>query len=230
MNEKDLRVIYSNFCLSIMKNKIEEFKPFLNDKKILKQILNMNDCCYPLILIVESGNTKMLELLLETDIDININMFDWNFTTYPLQIAIDRQNLDMVDLLLQCKDIDINIDTHYHMLPALMNASIVGNLYIVNKLLERDEIDVNYQDIYDFTSIIRASMNNHHNVVERLLKCKEIDINLRCRYTNLENGRTALDIASKKGNKKIVNLLKNFRNNEIHKGFLLAAQCAEQCS
>ena len=88
--------------------------------------------------------------------------------------------------------------------------------------MERDEIDVNYQDIYDFTSIIRASMNNHHNVVERLLKCKEIDINLRCRYNNLENGRTALDIASKKGNKKIVNLLKNFRNNEIHKGFLLA--------
>ena len=132
MNEKDLRVIYSNFCLSIMENKIEEFKPFLNDKKILKQILNMNDCCYPLILIVESGNTKMLELLLETDIDININMFDWNFTTYPLQIAIDRQNLDMVDLLLQCNDIDINIHAHYHMLPydnmvlpALMNASTV---------------------------------------------------------------------------------------------------------
>ena len=84
----------------------------------------------------------------------------------------------------------------------LMGASEFGHLDVVNKLLDCKEIDVNVQNQYGYTALIRASFQGHSDVVNRLLECKEIDVNLQDKY-----GETALIEASMRGHLDVGNRL-----------------------
>ena len=77
--------------------------------------------------------------------------------------------LDVVNQLLDCKEIDINLqnkdgDT------VLIWASWGGQLDVVNRLLDCKEIDINLQNKDGKTALILASKCGHLKVVELLKK------------------------------------------------------------
>ena len=130
-----------------------------------------------------------------------------------------RGHLDVFNRLLDCKEIDVNLQDKYGD-TALMNASQNGHLDVVNRLLDYNSknnafgIDVNSQNKVRDTALIHASKEGYLDVVNRLLECKNIDVNLKDM-----NGCTALIEASKRGHLDVVNRLEDYHKNQIQEGF-----------
>ena len=62
-----------------------------------------------------------------------------------------------------------------------------GHLDIVQLLLEKNSIDVNYKDKYGRTALLRASKNGNLDIVNYLLQYENIDLYIQTGY-----GYTAL--------------------------------------
>ena len=86
----------------------------------------------------------------------------------------------------------------------LFQATVTGCAEVVERLLARDDIDVNKATTGDgCTPLYVASQNGHTEVVERLLARDDIDVN----KARTDNGSTPLCVAVAHGHRKVVKRL-----------------------
>ena len=85
---------------------------------------------------------------------------------------------------------------------ALICASWMGYIHIVEKLLQTPEIKVNKADQYECTALIWGVINNRTNIVRMLLQTKDINVNLASK-----SGATPLFWAAFYGHIDIVKIL-----------------------
>jgi ankyrin repeat protein len=130
---------------------------------------------------------KIVEMLLDKDIDINIKN---NEDNTALHLATDS---DIVKMLLD-KDIDINSKNN----DGAIALHLATDSNIVKMLLDKD-IDINSKNNDGEIALHLVARSNHINIVEILL---DRGINI-----NNSNGFTALHIAAKKGNSNVVEIL-----------------------
>ncbi len=97
---------------------------------------------------------------------------------------------------------------------ALIEASTLGDLYVVDVLLDQQQIDVNAQSNNGHTALIRASAEGHLKVVGRLLRCERVDVN--CAGLPCPFGWTALHMASLQGHLDVVNRLLNCEQIDVN--------------
>ena len=119
----------------------------------------------PLLASLEFEKYKVAEFLLENDFFfqlININSKTKTGNT-ALILASLKENVKIVNILLQRKGIDINIQNCWKN-TALICASKKGNKEIVKLLIERKEIDINIQNDLGNTALIEASNNKYLNI------------------------------------------------------------------
>lgn len=130
----------------------------------------------------------------------------------PLHLACQRANLDAVTALLNCKNIDINIQDDNEDTP-LHEASLNGHFEIVEQLLEH----IGHNDITVFnpqngelkTPLHFACHEGQVEVVQMLLRHVDYDhrkVSLLIETQDNEKN-TALHLACESGNETIVSIL-----------------------
>ena len=152
-----------------------------------------------LIVAVKFENFEAVKnLLMRKDIDVN---FQNNQGQTALMLAADSENYAVVNILLERRDIDVNcqnnkgrtvlmmsINSTYHVeavddmvrklredQTALMSVADSEKNDVVNRLLERDDIDVNCQDNEGQTALMFAASHENYNAVKMLLERDDID-------------------------------------------------------
>ncbi|XP_074658945.1 uncharacterized protein LOC141911792 [Tubulanus polymorphus] len=164
---------------------------------------------YELIKALQSFNTKELERLLETG--LNLNSRD-NRGITPLYWASGYGNDKTVSYLIR-RGADVNYVTSWNSFP-LHAAADAGHMTIVKILLERGA-DVNCRDVNEDTPLHLASMKDLKPVVQYLL-----DSGADRTICN-KKGRTALDEAIIHRSRECVLLLMNALPNRTIDGELV---------
>jgi ankyrin repeat protein len=93
----------------------------------------------PLHKAIESGDIKLVNLLLEAGADPNAAAKYYGSQPWPLHMGVTGGHKGVVESLLRQKDIDINAEGIY-MKTALSIACERGHLEIVNLLLGRADV------------------------------------------------------------------------------------------
>ena len=110
---------------------------------------------------------------------------------------------EIVAAVLEIKEWDVNA-TDYKGHTALEWAVEKGHEEVVNRLLEREDINLNYTDTYCGKTILsQAVMHGHEGVVKMLLKRKDLNPN----QTDTKYGQTPLLRALESGSQGIVKIL-----------------------
>lgn len=102
-----------------------------------------------LVEIIESGNTRLAEWILEeyttdSEYNVDVNCHDVDRET-ALMIACSRGDLEIVKLLLSRSDLEINLQDMYGR-TALMGSCWRGHLEIVELLLSKSDININIRN------------------------------------------------------------------------------------
>jgi len=131
-----------------------------------------------LIYASKNGNYETVKLLLDNKADINLHLKGGEnaFT----EACSAKQN--KVALLLLENGIDVNTIQNEIGLNGLIIVSNFGNIELVKKTLEKTN-DINHQNIYGETALMRATMQGHKDVVEYLLE-KEAKKDIKDSYKN----------------------------------------------
>lgn len=226
-NTNDIQKNYYStpLCEATVRNKKKIVKLLLDHPyiKINKQCCERydDDCtprnrkfisAYPLLLAIDSGFDELVDLFLNReDIDINQEVkFVFNFkvirSTYPLHMAIVNQNHKLFKRLLKMKSIQLN---RFENSP-LKAAIDTGDKKIIKSLIKHPKIKVN-QIIHDkMTPLIYAASKDANYAAKMLLKHCDIEINQTVNYDS------ALTIAIKKNNEKIVKYMMGFPKLNIN--------------
>ncbi len=193
-------------------------------------IMAVNDEIYDRNSSSESVVKRLLE---EKNNDINLqNDRGWTVLMHAARgTGNNMEDLEIVNLILKYKP-DVNIQSYIYEKTALMSS---GSAAIINSLLEVDEININLQDYFGDTALMRSIVTHLPNEkyqkqalekVKRLLKDKNIDVNLQ----NFD-GDTPLMVAVEENNLDMVNALLqhpqinvNLRNNEGLTAFMIAME------
>lgn len=89
---------------------------------------------------------------------------------------------------------------------ALIIASTMGNEFLVRKILDYENVEINATDINGNTALMLAIMNNNFYIINLLLNNIYTNINIKN-----EKKQTALDIAIEKQYLNTVSLIKNIQ-------------------
>lgn len=196
----------------------EEFKKFIdkNDKwtiylksnhKIYDKIIKTNPELFDVIMLsnqwfklakTATRENKEEELLKLLDFGIDVNIQDSKGkTALSIMSAQDEVSItNSIDLLLDQSNIDVNIQDKEAGATALIWAIVYKNMYMYNKLLARQDIKVNIQDVSGKTALHYAALYNCYDALEKLLQRKDIDATL------VSNAfRTPYQLADEKGRK-----------------------------
>ena len=138
---------------------------------------------------------------------------------FPLWWAALRGHQAVVDLLLSQKNVDVNsrgllhygTDDQLYTETPLGVAAYGGKAKIVERLIEREDVDVNLPDGDDCSPLIAAARNQHSAIVGLLLTRKDIDVNSRDVF-----GRTPLWCAVDCGREDIVRQLLNIEDTQVN--------------
>ncbi len=142
------------------------------------------------------GNVKVMDILLDAGADLNVKD-DLGYG--PLFRCVEKDNPAMVDYLV-AKGVNINERFGRYELTALYNASSLGMLQSVNRLINTGA-NINIKSNTGFSSLSVASQNNHLSIVQALL-LNGANVN----ELNANNW-TALHSACSKGHLSVVKLL-----------------------
>ena len=138
---------------------------------------------------------------------------------FPLWWAALRGRQAVVDLLLSQKNVNVNSrgllhygtgDQFYAETP-LGVAVYGGKAKIVERLIEREDVDVNLRDGDYCSPLVSAARNRHSAIVRLLLTRKDIDVNSRDVF-----GRTPLWCAVNCGREDIVRQLLNIEDTQVN--------------
>lgn len=113
----------------------------------------------------KNGNYETVKLLLDNN--ANINLYLKGGENAFIEACSAQKN--KVALLLLERGIDVNTVKNEIGLNGLIVASNFGNLELVKKTLESTD-DINHQNAYGETALMRASMQGHKMVVKFLLE------------------------------------------------------------
>lgn len=109
----------------------------------------------------------------------NVNTTNYN----PLLYAIFKNNNEISRLLLNYKNIDINVKDCQKNTP-LFRAVYNENIEIVRLLLYFKNIDINAKNSENETALFRAVYNENIEIVRLLMTFKNIDANREAQLTN----------------------------------------------
>ncbi|MGI2029028.1 ankyrin repeat domain-containing protein [Endozoicomonas acroporae] len=177
----------------------------LNDE-IVSALINTpnNDDRTPLHITAAMGYTKSLEKLLKTD-GVKINITDKSGNT-ALHFAVFYKRTDTAMMLLKADNIDINVKDKIHCTAlhyALYTYNKADSKIVMEELLKTSDIAVvNQGGKEGRTPLHVAAYKNIPDAVRKLLAIKDIKVNQKD-----DHGDTALHIAAKRGNTKIVEIL-----------------------
>ena len=137
----------------------------------------------------------------------------------PLWWAALQCHQGVVDLLLSQKNVNVNsrgllrtgADKQPHNETPLGIAVCAGKANIVERLIEREDVDVNLPDGYNCSPLISAAQRGHSAIVGLLLTRKDIDVNSR----NID-GETPLWCAANYGQEDIVRQLLNIEDTQVN--------------
>ncbi|OHT13935.1 hypothetical protein TRFO_15837 [Tritrichomonas foetus] len=135
-----------------------------------------------LVEVVQHGNVKMLELILNNS-KSNINANDQKGKS-ALQYACIRGDSDFVKIILNDPSIDINVHDYTTGETPLHLACLHNHAEIVKLLLEFEgnengKVDVNKQTIISlFTPVHIACFIGNYDIVKMLLENTDIDVNI----------------------------------------------------
>ena len=115
----------------------------------------------------------------------------------------------VVELLLQHKDIEVNVADFHNSTPIGLAAEF-GHHKVVEQLLEKTSAEfINKADNDGDYPLTMAGRGGHERVVELLLRHPQIDLKVSDSY-----GRTALERARFMGNTKLIKLLNDKKSGK----------------
>lgn len=157
------------------------------------------------------GDARIVELLLNYP-NIDINTKDGQNGYTPLMDASYYGYDKIVKLLLDKKDIDVNIFNHLGH-SAFSMAVKQGNLKVVQLLLKVPNIDINIID-KDGKSVLKFAYDiKNMKLIELLIKTPNINVNIY----DLLSGETLLLMACANGEENIVKLLLQNSKTDVNK-------------
>ncbi|KAJ2917556.1 hypothetical protein MD484_g2836, partial [Candolleomyces efflorescens] len=121
-----------------------------------------------LVTASRQGYASIVQLLLHhRNTDVNVQDRGGQVA---LTCAIDMQHWDVVDMLLAVPTIDVNRGSS----PALVKACSNGHENLVERLLEREGIDVNVEDAKGWSPLTCAAFIGHYSICNSLLGRPEL--------------------------------------------------------
>ncbi|WGJ62315.1 ankyrin repeat domain-containing protein [Wolbachia endosymbiont of Frankliniella intonsa] len=154
--------------------------------------------------IEESDKSNTVKNLLNRFTKENLNYFThaapWLKNLVP-KLEGDTQELRQPSTL-QALSIARIVRSRTELLFKLFSSAKNGDLEAVKYLVERAEVDVNAQDMFEFTPLIFAAEDGHLDVVKYLVKEAKANVNAKNEF-----GGTALMFAAKNGHLGIVKCL-----------------------
>lgn len=127
-----------------------------------------------LLYAAKNGNFETVKLLVDHKVNINLQLKGGENAFIEACFA----NHEKIALLLLENGVDINTDNNEIGLNALIVASNMGNLKILEKTLAKTE-NINHQNKYGETALMRAAIQGHLEIVNYLLKKWSIKRNKR---------------------------------------------------
>jgi ankyrin repeat protein/thymidine kinase len=185
---------FSALHLAIFRNRIEIVKSYLDAGGHHSPL--DKEGFTPVLFAITLKKTEIIEMLLYAGADPNFRIVGKN----PLIHNAAWYGCEKIVNLLLRFGANPNLKGECNTV-ALHHAAMQGHLGIVIALLGA-KADPNVQDYAGYTPLHKAVINGHENIIRILLNNKNININLKD-----FDGRTALDIARKKNNSPILNLL-----------------------
>ncbi len=154
--------------------------------------------------IEESDKSNTVKNLLNRFTKENLNYFThvapWLKNLVP-KLEGDTQELRQPSTL-QALSIARIVRIRTELLFKLFSSAKNGDLEAVKYLVERAEVDVNAQDMFEFTSLMFAAASGHLDVVKYLVKEAKVDVN-----AGNEFGNTPLIFAAEDGHLDVVKYL-----------------------
>ena len=164
-------------------------------------------------------NNKKPELTTALSNGANVNQQNFNGET-ALFISCQKNYADLVMILLQQRNIDVNLQDKYNWTP-LHVACNEGNVQVVKLLLNDARINVNLTDNDGWTALMRAACWGRTKTTQWLLSFwATVDLDKKTTKdsdgdTFIQAAATAMDIAKKRGENKIVSILEEYKNDPI---------------
>lgn len=133
---------------------------------------------------IENRSWTGVEAILRSD-NGNVNVQD-NIQESVLSGAALTDDVLIIKLLLQHKDIDINLSNFFNKTPLHLVVES-GHIEAATLLLGHPSIDVNRKDA-DETALHKAIKNGNPKILQALLRHPNIDVNAKCSegYTSLQ--------------------------------------------
>ncbi|MFV0948716.1 ankyrin repeat domain-containing protein [Wolbachia endosymbiont of Nasonia giraulti] len=163
--------------------------------------------------IEESDKSNTVKNLLNRFTKENLNYFThvapWLKNLVP-KLEGDTQELRQPSTL-QALSIARIVKSRTELLFKLFSSAKNGDLEAVKYLVERAEVDVNAQDMFEFTSLMFAAASGHLDVVKYLVKEAKVDVN-----AGNEFGNTPLIFAAEDGHLDVVKYLVKEGNTDVN--------------
>lgn len=147
------------------------------------------------------GDENVLKFLIKHGANVNLtNSHDRT----PLHVAVAEGNKTAVDILLSAKGIDVNMQAHDGKTALMMalESKSQHNNYIVNKLLEKKETNVQITDKKGANALTYAVSHGNKGLLTYLLNRGGADVN----YADNE-GNSLLHTAVSRGDEECLNVL-----------------------
>lgn len=131
----------------------------------------------PLHFAAKKGHKNIVKLLLNCEgIDVNAPNLDLDT---PLNVAIEMRHEGVAKLLLERNEIDVNYDPSGNGGTALMSCAIVGNISILQQLLERKDVKLNSRNYQGSTALMLAVEFGNTEVFKQLLGTPGVEVHLK---------------------------------------------------
>lgn len=189
----------SESCMTNSKDAVIDLLLEHNDFQEWKTRSDHNE--HPLQWATEHGFCEIAEFLLEhgeqaDPRDIMMHQ------RHPLSLAASHSDLEVCKMFLMSGDVDINYCQLPYGLTHLTSAALLGQMALVNLMIETGEVDFNLEDGTGTTALANAATQGHEAIVKRLLETGQADVDHKC-----VAGYTALIGAAKFGHATIVKQL-----------------------
>ena len=163
-----------------------------------------------LVVAARNNESSKVQMLLACP-EIDINGYEDGTKGPALVVASIKGHVEVVKELLKDVNIDgnkVNKGNNGGQTPLCL-ASLYGNLDVIKELLWDARVDLNLKNEYGNTPLIVAVKAKQIEATKLLLRCPRVDITLSSSNdaSRRDYGKTALDIATRLGEKGLMNAI-----------------------